>query len=154
MARSFGFALLDRGAVSINMPSFKYYDRMYPSQDVLSKIGNLVALPLQGRALENGNSAFIDENWNAYPDQWETLRSIRKIPEQEIISFIHYPPFYKQMVPNEINFENTLKEYGIKRCYYAHLHGEGHKEAIEGILNGIRYQLVSSDYLNFDLIQM
>ena len=61
---------------------------MYPSQDVLSKIGNLVALPLQGRALENGNSAFIDENWNAYPDQWETLRSIRKIPEQEIISFI------------------------------------------------------------------
>ena len=74
--------------------------------------------------------------------------------DKEIISFIHYPPFYKQMVPNEINFENTLKEYGIKRCYYAHLHGEGHKEAIEGILNGIRYQLVSSDYLNFDLIQM
>ena len=74
--------------------------------------------------------------------------------DKEIISFIHYPPFYRQMVPNEINFENTLKEYGIKRCYYAHLHGEGHKEAIEGILNGIRYQLVSSDYLNFDLIQM
>lgn len=74
--------------------------------------------------------------------------------DKEIISFIHYPPFYKQMVPNEINFENTLKEYGIKRCYYAHLHGEGHKEAIEGILNGIRYQLVSSDYLNFSLIQM
>ena len=88
LARSFGFALLDRGAISINMPSFKYYDRMYPSQDVLSKIGNLVALPLQGRALENGNSAFIDENWNAYPDQWETLRNIRKIPEQAIVSFI------------------------------------------------------------------
>lgn len=74
--------------------------------------------------------------------------------DKEIISFIHYPPFYKQMVPNEINFENTLKEYGIKRCYYAHLHGEGHKEAIEGILNGIRYQLVSSDYLNFNLIKL
>ena len=41
---SFGFALLDRGASSINMPSFKYYDRMYPSQDVLSKLGNLVAV--------------------------------------------------------------------------------------------------------------
>ena len=74
--------------------------------------------------------------------------------DKEIIPFIHYPPFYKQMVPEEINFESTLKQYGITRCYYAHLHGEGHKEAIEGILNGIRYQLVSSDYLNFDLIKL
>jgi len=48
---------------------------MYPSQDVLSKLGNLVALPLQGRALRNGNSAFIDEAWNAYPDQWGKLKS-------------------------------------------------------------------------------
>ena len=88
LARSFGFALLDRGATSINMPSFRYYDRMYPSQDVLSKIGNLVAMPLQGKALENGNSAFIDENWNAYPDQWDILSKVKKIPEQEIIAFL------------------------------------------------------------------
>ena len=74
--------------------------------------------------------------------------------DKEIIPFIHYPPFYKQMVPEEVSFESTLKLYGITRCYYAHLHGEGHKEAIEGILNGIRYQLVSSDYLNFDLIKL
>ena len=31
LARAFGFALLDKGASSINLPSFKYYDRMYPS---------------------------------------------------------------------------------------------------------------------------
>ena len=46
---------------------------MYPSQDVASNIGNLIALPLQGQALKNGNSAFVDENWNAYPDQWDAL---------------------------------------------------------------------------------
>ena len=28
-------------------------------------LGNLIALPLQGRALKDGNSAFIDENSNA-----------------------------------------------------------------------------------------
>ena len=43
------------------------------SQDVASSIGNLIALPLQGQALKNGNSAFVDENWNAYPDQWLSL---------------------------------------------------------------------------------
>ncbi len=88
LARSFGFAILDNGALSVNMPAFKYYDRMYPSQDVLSKIGNLVALPLQGRALQDGNSAFIDENWNAYPDQWDKLSRVKKISENEVMSFL------------------------------------------------------------------
>ena len=73
LARNFGFLLLDRGQASINMKSFQYYDRMYPSQDTANSIGNLIALPLQGRALKNGNSAFVDRNWNAYPDQWEVL---------------------------------------------------------------------------------
>ena len=73
VARNFGFLLLDKGAASVNLKSFHYYDRMYPSQDVASSIGNLIALPLQGQALRNGNSAFVDENWNAYPDQWDVL---------------------------------------------------------------------------------
>ena len=74
--RKFGFALLDKGAEQINLKSFKYYDRMLPAQDSLpedSVVGNLIALPLQGKALQDGNSAFIDGNWNAYPNQWETL---------------------------------------------------------------------------------
>ena len=73
IARNFGFLLLDKGSESINLKSFHYYDRMYPSQDVASSIGNLIALPLQGQALKNGNSAFVDENWNAYPNQWDIL---------------------------------------------------------------------------------
>ena len=73
LARNFGFLLLDKGSESINMKSFHYYDRMYPSQDVASGVGNLIALPLQGQALKNGNSAFVDKNWNAYPDQWDAL---------------------------------------------------------------------------------
>ena len=27
----------------------------------------------RGQALKNGNSAFVDENWNAYPNQWDIL---------------------------------------------------------------------------------
>lgn len=73
IARNFGFLLLDKGSDSINLKSFRYYDRMYPSQDAASRIGNLIALPLQGQALKNGNSAFVDKNWNAYPDQWDIL---------------------------------------------------------------------------------
>ena len=78
LVRKFGFALLDKGAEQINLKSFKYYDRMLPAQDLLSDnslLGNLIALPLQGKALQDGNSAFIDGNWNAYPNQWEILFS-------------------------------------------------------------------------------
>ncbi len=73
VARNFGFLLLDKGAASINLKTFHYYDRMYPTQDASRGIGNLIALPLQGQALKNGNSAFVDKNWNAFPDQWEEL---------------------------------------------------------------------------------
>lgn len=73
----------------------------------------------------------------------------------EIIAFIHYPPFYKeQNVPEEIDFIKTLNDYNIKTCYYAHLHADAHKEAREGLINGINYKLVSSDYLDFDLLKI
>ena len=81
VARKFGFALLEKGAEQINLTSFRYYDRMLPAQDMLPDggLGNLIALPLQGKALRNGNSAFIDRNWNAYPNQWEILWSKPKL---------------------------------------------------------------------------
>ena len=60
-ARNFGFLLLDKGSTSINLKSFHYYDRMYPSQDVASSIGNFNCIAITGQALKNGNSAFVDE---------------------------------------------------------------------------------------------
>ena len=74
---------------------------------------------------------------------------------REMIAFIHYPPFYKEKdIPEEIDFIATLKKYNIKKCYYAHLHGESHKDAIEGNIDGIDFKLVSSDYLKFDLYSL
>ena len=73
----------------INLKSFHYYDRMYPSQDVASSIGNLIALPLQGQALKNGNSAFVDKDWNAYPDQWDILLNhTEKLSKEDIEKYM------------------------------------------------------------------
>ncbi|MCM1154111.1 MAG: DEAD/DEAH box helicase family protein [Ruminococcus flavefaciens] len=89
LARNFGFLLLDKGSSSINLKSFHYYDRMYPAQDVASSIGNLIALPLQGRALKKGNSAFVDMNWNAYPDQWDILLNhTQKLSPEDIEKYM------------------------------------------------------------------
>jgi len=85
-ARQFGFALLDKGAESVNLKSFRYYDRMIPAQDVLPEggLGNVVALPLQGQALKEGNSAFVDENWNAYPDQLAVLWKTKPLSAERL----------------------------------------------------------------------
>ncbi len=84
LARKFGNALLQKGTEAVNLKSFRYYDRMLPAQDSLSTggLGNLIALPLQGQALKEGNSAFIDVNWNAYPDQWTILLSKQKLTKE------------------------------------------------------------------------
>ena len=71
--------------------------------------------------------------------------------DKEIIVFLHYPPFYKENVPDEINFIKTMKEFNVHRCFYGHLHGEAHKDAFVGEINGINFELVSCDYLDFKL---
>ena len=72
--------------------------------------------------------------------------------DKEIIAFMHYPP----ITLNNINSElvKTLQKYNIKKCYYAHLHGNSHKDAVEGEKNGIKFKLISADYLEFNLFKI
>ena len=44
---------------------------------------------------------------------------------------------------------DLLERYGVKACYYGHLHGPSHRLAIEGRYGGVDYRLVSADYLGF-----
>ena len=62
------------------------YDRFIPNQDTLPKggFGNLIALPLQKKPRQEGNSLFVDENFITYPDQWVFLSSIRRMSRQEV----------------------------------------------------------------------
>ena len=47
---------------------FKSYDRLFPNQDTMPKggLGNLIALPLQMAARKNGNTVFLDEDFEPY----------------------------------------------------------------------------------------
>ena len=76
--------------------------------------------------------------------------------DKEMIVFMHYPPISRTGLSNGYTnkYIEILKEYGVKKCYYGHLHGTSHTEAIEGIVNGIEFYLVSSDYLNFNLVKV
>ena len=53
-----------------------------------------------------------------------------------------------------VNFIEIMKKYNVKRCYYGHLHGKSHQDAVEGNIEGIQLKLISADYLNFNLEQV
>lgn len=81
-ARKLGNAILSQAMNEDARLSFKSYDRFFPNQDTLPEggLGNLVALPLQGKARRNGNSIFVDEQFQAYTDQWSVLKNIQRLP--------------------------------------------------------------------------
>ena len=61
--------------------------------------------------------------------------------------FLHYPPLYKGYKCQEII--DLMHKYGVRRCFYGHLHGQSHGLAMEGLWDGIEYRLVSADYIGF-----
>ena len=42
-----------------------------------------------------------------------------------------------------------MQRYGVKRCFYGHLHGASHKRALEGMHYGTDFSLVAGDRLDF-----
>src|SRR5438552_12409940 len=58
------------------------YDRFFPNQDTMPTggLGNLIALPLQFAPRKAGNTKFINPDFHPYPDQWQFLSTIRRMP--------------------------------------------------------------------------
>ena len=67
------------------------YDRFFPNQDTLPQggFGNLIALPLQKRPRDGGNSVFVDEAGLPYSDQWAFLSAIRRIDRAFVEDIVH-----------------------------------------------------------------
>ena len=86
------------------------YDRLFPNQDYHSGkgLGNLIALPLQGKALENKNSCFIDPvNEIPFEDQFNLLKSIQRVSVEHLDNILD--KIDNPVVPNvPVNSISTL----------------------------------------------
>jgi superfamily II DNA or RNA helicase len=109
-ARQLGCALLTRTMENRHEIGLDSYDRLFPSQDTLPKggFGNLIALPLQKRAREQGNSVFLDELFQPHPDQWKFLESVPRVPMDMLARMI------QEIVPggNTIGVHLSFPEEG------------------------------------------
>lgn len=73
--------------------------------------------------------------------------SLKLAGEKEKLCFLHYPPRYGSYICNEMI--EILQKYSVKHCYYGHIHGFGHKNAVVTEVDGISYHMVSADYIGF-----
>ena len=68
LARKLGSAILTRTMETRHQVGLDSYDRLVPNQDTMPKggFGNLIALPLQRRPREKGNTVFLDDTLTPY----------------------------------------------------------------------------------------
>ena len=82
-ARKMGCHVITETMSARHELSMDSYDRLFPSQDTMPRggFGNLIALPLQHEARRQGNSVFLDDNLEPYPDdhQWSVLAGAKRI---------------------------------------------------------------------------
>ena len=65
---------------------------------------------------------------------------------EQILVFFHFPPVFNSFVCDEL--VDLLIEYGIKNCYYGHIHGTYNIPRVS-TYKGINFSIISSDYCNF-----
>ena len=76
----------------------------------------------------------------------EALKIKDTCPHKEILVFTHFPPFWNGKESESI--VRLLKEYGISRVYYGHIHGNYTVEP-KFVHSGIEMNIISADYLGF-----
>lgn len=93
-ARQFGTLILDGAMEQYPALSFESYDRMFPNQDnmPIGGFGNLIALPLQKQARQQGNSTFIDGNFNVIADPWYALKTVKLLTQEFIDELVTTRP--------------------------------------------------------------
>jgi len=85
-ARRLGSVLLTHTMEKRHQVGLDSYDRFFPNQDTLPKggFGNLIALPLQRRPRENGNTLFLNRDLEPYSDQWEYLCRLKRVSPGQV----------------------------------------------------------------------
>ena len=113
------------------------------------------AIPYGDYALCGTRGWFYEETGSDKIFRRELMRlevSLQAAGEREKLVFLHYPPLFQGYRCGEILA--LLQQYGVRRCYYGHLHGPSLRRALEGVFDGIEFRLISADHLGFQPLKI
>lgn len=138
--------LVDHGGEDSRIPGSVWAElHIHPAQQ-LRAVGGLALCGTRGW--------FFEEETGAEHDRKIMLREIGRLEtslkaagEAEKLVFLHYPA----PVPGVylIRHPGTAAAYGVRECYYGHIHSRGCRSAFQGTADGVHFRLISGDYLDF-----
>jgi predicted phosphohydrolase len=103
-----------------------------------------------------GDESFEPRDQMIYRRELERLRlsfeSLRGRRYEHLVAALHYPPMGSRHEASEVTA--MLEHYGVDVCIYGHLHGEGCRAGFTGVRNGVRYQLLSADSVDFTPLEI
>jgi uncharacterized protein len=76
-----------------------------------------------------------------------SLAAARRLESQTLIVMTHFPPLRLLEAGTEVT--QLIEQAGAIVCVYGHLHGDDIRSAARGVRNGVDYQLVSADAVDF-----
>ena len=101
---------------------------VFPKQDALAdgvSYGNFIHAPLFGALVPKGRTVFVDpaEPTEVYPDQWELLARVQRVPELRLDAVIRscniepQKPAAQESIPDSCNESNdNTSPFGLPRC--------------------------------------
>jgi hypothetical protein len=106
LARRLGTILLAKASAMRPTMSLSAYDRLFPNQDTMPKggFGNLIALPLAGKPRKMGNTVFLDDKLEPYPDQWTFLATVHRLRREDLDRIIGQITPMTALVPIGTNY--------------------------------------------------
>ena len=142
----------------------RFRDRLFFLQDNFAAYEDYALVGTKGFTFEGpfyldpwGNVTGWDEEKEARAEKLvaremaRLRRSFQKAEDagyRKFVMFLHYPP--TNILEESSPFTEIAEEYGVSAVVYSHCHGERrYGDSIRGMHHGIRYMLVSGDYLNF-----
>jgi superfamily II DNA or RNA helicase len=111
-ARRLGASLITATFDRLPDLGFDSYDRFFPSQDTMPAggFGNLIALPLQKRPREYGNSLFVDDAFRPYDDQWAFLSMVRRLSRNEVMAIVAHASAAGQILGVRLPIKDDAEE--------------------------------------------
>jgi len=115
-SRKIMFEMLRHSGIVSHFEKEPSFDRLFPNQDYHSGkgMGNLIALPFNGKSIKDGNSCFLNpDTFEPYENQWGFLKEIKTISIEKLKEL--YKNLFNEK-PNEvfISYSNDNKPYDLK----------------------------------------
>lgn len=120
-ARIVMFALLQEAGVIGGDVELSSFDRLFPNQDSVEGLGNLIALPFQGNAAKDGHTLFLAPETGftePFANQWETLENLETVSQAKLNEIISNWDLKRETSPQAASHDIEADKTKLMQCKF------------------------------------